>query len=248
MELKGIDLSYSNGKVDWNKIKAHGIDFAIIRMGYGIDNPNQVDKQFDVNYQGAKSVGIPIGAYHYSYAYSVEEAEKEAQFALKLLRGKKFEYPIFYDIEEDGHVKLPKSLCSDIVRTFCNILEKQNYWAGVYSFDSFFFNNLEENIPLRYTAWVARTSGEPRYCTNYALWQNSWKGSIPGSSAETDTNICYEDFETLIKQHGKNGFSVGSEKIYTVKAISEPLNKKDALNLSSRLNSMGMTSEIIIKE
>ena len=248
MELKGIDLSYSNGNVDWNKIKAHGIDFAIIRMGYGTDNPNQVDKQFEANYRGAKSAGIPIGAYHYSYAYSVGEAEKEAQFALKLLRGKKFEFPIFYDIEEDGHVKLPKSLCSDIVRTFCNILEDENYWAGVYSFDSFFFYNLDENIPFRYTAWVAKTSGKPQYCKNYALWQNSWNGSIPGSSPKTDTNICYKDFELLIKQQGKNGFSEERDKNYTVKATSDFLNKNDALNLYSQLKDMGMTPEIIIKE
>lgn len=95
MSFNGIDVSVHNGVLDWMKIKASDIQFAIIRTGYGMESPRQKDGKFEENYAGARSAGILLGTYHYSYANSVQNAEKEAEFVLKLISGKCFEYPIF---------------------------------------------------------------------------------------------------------------------------------------------------------
>ena len=90
--MRGIDVSVHNGNVDWNRVKNSGIDFAILRAGYG-KVVSQKDKKFEDNYAFAKAAGIPVGAYWYSYAKTVDEARQEAETCITILRGKKFEYP-----------------------------------------------------------------------------------------------------------------------------------------------------------
>lgn len=215
MELKGIDLSKHNGTVDWDRIKASGkVDFAIIRTGFGRNAPSQRDIQFERNYAGAKRVGIPIGAYHYSYALSPEQAEWEADFVLDILKGKQFEFPIYYDIEEKTQAGLSMDLCGKMVTAFCSKLEKANYWVGLYSYDSFFKYNVADDLEARYAMWVARTPTpdngvnivKPTMASRYQMHQWTWKGSVDGSSAETDMNICTVDYPTLIKKAKKNGY------------------------------------------
>lgn len=218
MELKGIDVSKHNGVIDWKKIKNSGIDFAIIRTGYGkVNNAKQRDEQFENNYRGAKAEGIKLGAYHYSYALTVEDALMEADFVLDMLNGKQFEFPIYFDIEDKSQMNLTKKQCTEITDAFCKKLEKENYWVGVYSFDSFFSTHFDIDIQDRYTIWVARVENiKPTSCKKYDIWQYSHKGSVTGSSVETDLNIGYKDFEPIIKKFKKNGF-VESVKVYSVK-------------------------------
>lgn len=211
-EFKGIDVSAHNGLLNWQQIKASGIDFAIIRAGFGVEAPNQIDKQFENNYNNAKAAGVKLGAYHYSYAKTAAEAKREAEFLLKIIKGKKFEYPIYFDIEEKCQVTLGKAQCTEIVNSFCGELEAAGYWAGVYSFDSFFATNLDESIQKRYTIWVASVENrQPTSCKTFDVWQHSWIGAIPGSSAKTDLNISTKDFAAIIPAAGKNGYSKGSQ-------------------------------------
>ena len=210
--FKGIDVSKHNGVINWQRVKASGVDFAIIRTGYGnVDNAKQRDAQFESNYKGAKAAGLKVGAYHYSYALTVQEAVKEAQFVLKIIAGKSFEYPIYFDIEDESQKKLTKQQATAITKAFCETLEKAGYWSGVYSYDSFFASHLDASIQDRFTCWVARVENvRPTYCKKYDVWQYSWKGSVPGSSIETDLNISYKDFSAIIPAAGKNGFTKGS--------------------------------------
>ena len=97
--MKGIDVSVHNGKIDWQKVRAAGIDFAILRAGYG-RLASQRDNRFKENYAGAKAAGIPVGAYWYSYAMSEDEARLEADVFLSVIKGKQFEFPVYYDVEE----------------------------------------------------------------------------------------------------------------------------------------------------
>ena len=98
--LKGIDVSYAQGVIAWEKVKASGlVDFAILRAGYGRET-TQVDTQFERNYAVCKRLGIPVGVYWYSYATTAAEAEQEAKVCLQTIRGKQFEYPVAFDIEE----------------------------------------------------------------------------------------------------------------------------------------------------
>ena len=105
--MKGIDVSKHNGNVNWSHVKADGVEFAIIRAGYGKEI-SQKDAQFENNYAGCKSNGVPVGAYWYSYATNEAEARQEAAVCLQVLKGKTFEFPIYYDIEEKKQFALGK--------------------------------------------------------------------------------------------------------------------------------------------
>ena len=136
VKYKLIDLSKWNGQVDFAKVKASGVDGCIIRTGFGVKSPNQIDRRFEEYYEGAKKVGLYLGAYHYSYAQSVSEAKSEAEFCCEIIKGKKFEFPIYFDFEDKTQIHLSKQICSEMVRAFCGVLEANGYWAGIYSYDS----------------------------------------------------------------------------------------------------------------
>lgn len=204
----GIDVSKHNGVIDWAKVKASGkADFAILRSGFGRSAPSQKDPQFERNYAECKKVGMPIGIYHYSYALSPEQAEWEADFVIEILKGKQFEYPIFFDIEEKTQAALNKETCTAMVKAFCAKLEAAGYWAGFYSYDAFYATDIVPGTAERYANWVASIEyRKPTSCKQYEMWQYSWKGTIPGINSEVDLNECYADYPTLIKNAGKNGY------------------------------------------
>ena len=169
--MNGIDVSQHNGVIDWEKAKASGkVDFAILRCGFGRENLRQADIRFERNYAECTRLGIPVGVYHYSYANSPEDAEKEAEFCLKLLKGKKLQMPVWYDIEEKSHVI--RGNCDDIAKAFCDMLEAAGYFVGVYTFDSFARTNLSDKIKKRYAMWIARIGSEPKY-SDYGIHQYS---------------------------------------------------------------------------
>lgn len=97
--FKGIDVSQYQQSIDFKKVKASGVDFVIIRAGFG-KYANQKDPYFEKNYKAAKAAGLKVGAYWYSYAASVEDAKAEAQTCINAIKGKTFEYPIYFDLEE----------------------------------------------------------------------------------------------------------------------------------------------------
>ena len=132
----GVDLSKHNGVVDWSLLKKV-VDFAIIRAGYGREL-SQIDTHFYNNYAGALKNGVPIGCYWYSYACSVAEIEKEIDVFLKVIEDKQFEFPVFIDIEEKTQSNLNDTIINSMISTALNKLEKAGYFAGVYSYDSFF--------------------------------------------------------------------------------------------------------------
>lgn len=209
MAIAAIDISKHNGSIDFRKVKAsnHDINTVIIRTGYGKYSQGQIDKMFFENYDKAKAIGMYVGAYHYSYAKNSREAEEEAYAMLKIIGNRKFELPLFYDIEESVQAKLSKTVCSDMVRTFCNTLENNGKWAGVYSYDSFFGSNLEDSIVARYSTWVAKVGGkEPKICKRYDIWQYSWTGKIDGIKGDVDMNYIYRDYPQTIQKAHLNGY------------------------------------------
>ena len=163
----------------------------------------------------------------------------EAEFVLKLLKDKQLEYPVYFDIEEKAQVKLPKEVCDSIVTAFCSKLEKSGYWAGVYSFDSFFAANLSTAIVQKYTAWTARVENiKPTYCKAYGMHQYSWRGLIPGINCEVDMNYCFKDFPALIKGRKLNGFDK-----CTITA-TKVAGQAEAIVWKSRLEADGYTVNI----
>ena len=170
MMKNGIDVSEHQGVIDWTKVKA---DFAIIRAGYGREI-SQKDKKFDINYAGAKAAGIPCGAYWYSYAQSEEEARTEAAVCLEIIKGKQFEYPIYFDVEEQRTLKLGVDKVSAIINTFLRELENAGYFAGLYMSAYPLKNYVNDTTRRRYAVWVAHYGvSKPDYNGQYGMWQKS---------------------------------------------------------------------------
>lgn len=208
--MKGIDVSVHNGDIDWKKLKNAGIQFAILRAGYG-KMASQKDKKFEDNYSGAKAVGIPVGAYWYSYATTVDEARLEAEICVSILKGKQFEYPIYFDLEEQKAFDTGKANCSAMVRAFCEVLEKAGYWTGLYTSRSPLGTHIEDDIKTRYALWIAEYGSKLNYSGSVGIWQHSCKGSVNGISGDVDLDTDYVDYPAKVKAAGLNGY--GSEKV-----------------------------------
>lgn len=202
--MNGIDVSKWQGDIDWTKVK---VDFAIIRAGYGREI-SQKDMKFEKNYQGAKKAGIPCGAYWYSYATNADEARKEAEVCLKVLKDKQYEMPIWYDVEEAK--SFPKA--DEIIRAFCDALEAAGYFVGVYMSRYYLMTYVSESVRKRYAMWVAEYGAKLNYAGQYGIWQNSSTGKVNGIDSNVDTDICYVDYPSIIKDRGLNGFEKSTEE------------------------------------
>lgn len=204
MNKNGIDVSEWQGDIDWSKVKT---DFVIIRAGYGREI-SQKDKKFERNYSGAKRAGIPCGAYWYSYAMSEDEARKEAAVCIEVLKGKQFEYPVYFDLEEKKQFDLGKEKVSAIINAFLLELEKAGYYVGLYMSSYFLTNYTTDYIRQRFTIWVANYDVQkPTYTGAYGMWQKASNGSVAGIVGNTDLDVCYMDYPKIIKDSGTNGFT-----------------------------------------
>ena len=218
---KGIDVSEHQGRIGWPSVKASGVEFTILRAGYG-RVASQKDKQFENNYTAAKAAGVPCGAYWYSYATSEEEARKEAAVCLEILKGKQFEYPIYYDVEEQRTFQLGKGKVSAIIKAFCEELEKGGYFVGLYMSAYPLGNLVDEEVKRRYVVWVAHYGVQkPVYSGAYGMWQKSCTGKVTGITGNVDLDEAYEDYPAIIKAAGLNGFKKPEEAKKKVKITIE---------------------------
>ena len=193
---KGIDVSYHNGTIDWKRVKQSEVEYAIIRCGYGTNDKNQDDKKWEENVKGCIDNNIPYGVYLYSYADTVEKASSEADHAIRLLQGKKFKYPVYYDLEEDAiRKKLSKTEIANIAKTFCNKLSAKGYTVGIYANKDWFTNYLTDSCFNNWTKWVAQYNTVCNYQGKYDMWQCSSTGRVPGISGNVDLNYSYSPFE-----------------------------------------------------
>ncbi|MEG0457795.1 MAG: GH25 family lysozyme, partial [Oscillospiraceae bacterium] len=136
MQINVIDVSTWQKNVDFVKVKNDGIQGVIIRAGFGWDEPKQKDNMFESHYKNAKAAGLKIGAYHYSYATNKQQATREAYTFMDYIKGKEFDYPVFYDVEDAVQSKLSGDQIAEIMVTFGDILEGNGYYIGMYSYVS----------------------------------------------------------------------------------------------------------------
>lgn len=202
MAKSGIDISYCQTNVNWNVLK---VDFVLIRAGYG-RYAYQKDTMFETHYNNACSKNIPKGAYWYSYAMSEAEAIEEAKACIAVLKGKKFEYPIYFDMEEQKQKALGRAKVSAIVKAFCKTMEDAGYWVGLYTNVDWYVNVIDDEIKNRYAIWIAHWDvSKPGISGQYGVWQYK-VGTINGVSGRCDLDYSYVDYPTMIKARGKNGY------------------------------------------
>lgn len=226
MHMKGIDVSQWQGtNINFNKVKAAGFSFVIIRAGYG-RSTSQKDPCFDSNYEKAIAAGLKVGAYWYSYADSAVDANMEAAAFISIIKGKTFEMPLYFDLEEQKQFARGRAFCSELVKAFCNALEAAGYWAGLYISRSPLQNYITSEVANRYALWVAEYNSRLNYSGQYGMWQYSSTGKVDGISGNVDLNNCYIDYPAEIVAAGLNGFKKQAAKPAEEKTQSPADSKK----------------------
>ena len=187
---KGIDVSHNQGVIDWKRVKADGVDFAIIRCGFGMNQINQDDTQWFNNVKGCEQNNIPYGVYLYSYADTIAKAKSEAAHVLRLVKGHRLSYPIYYDLEDNyilNHTTAKQR--QKIAETFTSIIKKAGYSVGIFAPKSWF----EKELPIaafnKWDKWVAHWNTKCTYQGNYQMWQATNKGNISGIIGPVDINF-----------------------------------------------------------
>ena len=201
IQIKGIDLSTWDDVVYWNTLKSE-VKFVILRAGYGRDN---TDNLFENYYKKCKQYGIPVGAYWYGKAQSVSEAETEANSFLKRLKGKQFEYPVYYDIEDKLMLNQGTTTISNMLEKFCTILENNKYYCGVYSSKYYLENYFTKRVLEKYDVWLAHYASSTSY-KGHTIWQYTDTGTLKGKPGDCDLNWCYYNYPPLIKSKHFNGY------------------------------------------
>ena len=204
--IEGLDLSYCQTSVNFNTVKSNGYKFVILRAGYGnaILYPNQYDTMFESDYKNAKAVGLDVGAYWYSYAQSIDGVRQEAQACIKAMQGKKFEYPIYFDIEELNQFAKGRDFCDSLVTAFCDEIDKAGYYPGLYCSTYWITNYISSSVRNKYPVWIAEYNSKCNYKDNFGMWQN---GTVYlAGTGDVDHDFCYVDYPSIIKASGKNGY------------------------------------------
>lgn len=196
---KGIDVSAHQGRIDWNSVKNDGIDFAIIRCGYGQDRTSQDDLCFAQNIMGCKAAGIPYGIYFYSYALSENDVYSEAQHVIRLIKTTNANptFGIWFDMEDADTYKQRYGMPSNgtlvnMCKIFCDELSNNGYSnVGIYANLDWFTNRLNDSKLDKYEKWVAEWGPKCNYKKPYSIWQYSNAGHVNGITGNVDMDICY---------------------------------------------------------
>ncbi len=188
--VKCLDVSDWQYSIDFNKVKADGYDYVIIRAGYGRET-YQKDVRFEENYKKAKAAGLKVGAYWFSYAMSPSEATAEANACLYCLGNKDFDLPIYYDMEYAPAItSLSVSTYTKMATNFCSAIEKAGYKAGVYASASVFGYPLDyDTISSKYSIWNAEWNSSSTVKCD--IWQYTSNGEVNGINTRVDMNYIY---------------------------------------------------------
>lgn len=190
---RGVDVSEHQGQIDWDKVKADGIDYAILRCGYGDDFSSQDDKWWQRNVSECERLGIPYGVYLYSYATDVNMAKSEASHALRLLRGHNPAYPVYLDLEEDPpkNVIVTNKTYADIAKTFCDMVSGAGYNVGIYANLNWWTTKLTDSVfnNPNWSKWVAQFNATCDYGGTYDSWQYTSVGRVNGINGNADMNF-----------------------------------------------------------
>ncbi len=197
---RGIDVSYHNGIINWQAVKSDNIDFAILRTSFGWSNRQKfTDQQLINNINGTRNVGMPIGAYHYSYATTPHEALMEADFFLARLEWATWEYPVYMDFEDKCQMRLSKQQKTDLIRTFLNKIRSAGYYTGLYSSVNYQRNLLDMSRLADHDLWIAHWNSTCGCERPYGIWQYSSTGRVNGIRTNVDMNYCYINYPEKIR-------------------------------------------------
>ena len=197
MEIKGIDVSAWQGKINWKTVADYGMDFVIIRI---TEAGNVVDSQFENNLAGCNKYNIPVGVYKYSYAMTIAEIQSEARKVVSTLNGRKIQFPVFLDLEYNNQRTLGSESIHKMADAFREIVEAVGYKFAIYCNVDWYTNMICSHLK-KYDFWIARYPAnddgwlQERLRPDFGVgWQYSSKAKIPGISGTVDRNVFYKDY------------------------------------------------------
>ena len=218
---KGIDVSRWNHQIDtasgeylpldWGAIKAQGVDFVILKAG---STKSGIEPTFLMDYEGARAAGLEVGAYFYTYSTTLEGIEKDARDLLSYIKGKKFEYPIYLDLEDPSLSSLGKNNLSAMCEAFLCTLQENGYYAGLYTNHTWLTTILDTaRMVTLFDLWYARyplsekpTWNEEKYGKQLGMWQYTESGEIDGLEGSFDLNYAYKNYKEIMQKWKLNGF------------------------------------------
>jgi GH25 family lysozyme M1 (1,4-beta-N-acetylmuramidase) len=198
----GIDVSSHQEIIDWHAVKAAGIDFAMLRVGYRGYTKGDIyqDNKFIANINNAEAAGLDIGVYFYSQALNVQEAREEAEMVLRWIQGYEITYPVVFDWEipdfEDARTKdMTGDAVTDCAIEFCNLIELNGYKPMIYFNQELAYVYYDLNRVCYFDFWLAELGTKPpTFYYNFQMLQYTHTGTVPGVPIEVDINLCFVDY------------------------------------------------------
>ena len=236
----GIDISTWQDNLNYNLASSQGVKFAILRAGFS----NTKDNRFDMHYENAIKQNWNIGAYWYSYATTKEEAIEEAKCFLNIIKNKKITFPLFLDIEDSSLSNLGRNTLDNIVDAFGKTIEDAGYYFGVYTNINWYKNIISgSELNKKYDWWIAYWGDSSPTEINYGIWQNT-SSYIVGSD-RIDSDYCYKDYPSIIKNAKLNHLDGNSDISNDIKPSTYIVKKGDTLSaIASRY---GLTYQYLAK-
>lgn len=196
---KGIDVSKYQGNIDWEKVKADGVEYAFVRLGlrgYG-SGKIVIDEYYDKNMRGANAAGVETGVYFFTQAITVEEAIEEANYVIENMAGYDVTYPVVFDVEmivgDDGRAnELSQELRTDICIAFCDTIQAAGYTPMIYGNVRCFTKMLDMARLESYEKWYAFYDDYMYMPYEVSVWQYTENGSVDGIKGNVDLNISYK--------------------------------------------------------
>ena len=199
MEMKGIDVSKWNGKVDWVAVRNFGVQFVMIRAGVGSSRgAYSTDVKFDYNIRGASAAGLKCGVYLYSYARSVTAAIGEAEYMVRILAPYKhmISFPVVYDIEDSSQEDLGRDELTAMCVGFCNTVQAAGYKPMIYTSKNWLEHKIDAT-KVKADVWLAQWTSKPTWSGKYTMWQYTDSGTVSGISGKVDMSIGYVDYSVI---------------------------------------------------
>lgn len=203
----GINVNMQKGEIDWEAVAAGGVDFAMIRVGFRMNETGIIvaDTSFEDNMQGAIDAGIPVGVYFYSKAVTETEAEEEATFVLEQIRGYNVTYPVAfyweYDLADDGSkdlnsrtVRCNGDQVTGFIDTFCKKVKASGRTAAFYCNKSMGYGSLDLAKLSGYDMWYAEFRSIPSFYYDFAMWQYTKEGNVPGIEKTVPVTLCFKNY------------------------------------------------------
>lgn len=200
----GIDVSYHQGSIDWDAVKADGVDFAMIRLGYrGYETGNiNIDERFHEYAQGATRAGLDIGVYFYSQAVTADEAQEEARAVLEEIKGYEITYPVVFDWEIVGEESartnsISSEKLNECAAVFCNTVAHGGYIPMIYSVKRMALLKYDLSELAGFDFWLAEYRDEPEFPYEFTMWQYASDGRVDGIEGEVDLNMSFVDYSKV---------------------------------------------------